>query len=122
VRSSRGIHNTLDYTVAGRDVAWIVVLATTAATMVGGGASIGSVSSVYQDGLVFALVTCAWHIQLIVTGLWIAPRLRQLNLLTVSQAPHAKGPLSIVAKCHIFAACPPPKSKSHGHLQQGTFL
>ena len=85
VRSSRGIHNTLDYTVAGRDVAWIVVLATTAATMVGGGASIGSVSSVYQDGLVFALVTCAWHIQLIITGLWIAPRLRQLNLLTVAE-------------------------------------
>jgi len=85
MQSSRGIQNTLDYTVAGRDVAWIVVLATTAATMVGGGASIGSVSGVYQHGLVFALVTCAWHMQLIVTGLWIAPRLRQLNLLTVAE-------------------------------------
>jgi SSS family solute:Na+ symporter len=85
LRASSKIKNTLDYTVAGRDVAWIVVLATTAATMVGGGASIGSVSSVYQDGLVFALVTCAWHVQLIVTGLWIAPRLRQLNLLTVAE-------------------------------------
>ena len=85
MQSSRGIHNTLDYTVAGRDVAWIVVLATTAATMVGGGASIGSVSGVYKHGLVFALVTCAWHMQLIVTGLWIAPRLRQLNLLTVAE-------------------------------------
>jgi len=85
LRASSKIKNTLDYTVAGRDVAWIVVLATTAATMVGGGASIGSVSSVYVDGLVFALVTCAWHVQLVVTGLWIAPRLRQFNLLTVAE-------------------------------------
>ena len=82
---------TLD--AAGRDLtaslvadeARVVVLATTAATMVGGGASIGSVSSVYVDGLVFALVTCAWHVQLVVTGIWIAPRLRQFNLLTVAE-------------------------------------
>ena len=85
VRASSNIRNTMDYTVAGRDVAWVVVLATTAATMVGGGASIGSVSSVYKDGLAFALVTCAWHLQLIVTGLWIAPRLRRMNLLTVAE-------------------------------------
>ena len=85
IRAARQVKTSLDYTVAGRDVAWIVVLSTTAATMVGGGASIGSVADVYRTGITFALITCAWHIQLIVTGLWIAPRLRGLNLLTVAE-------------------------------------
>ena len=84
-RSSRQVKTSLDYTLAGRDVAWVVVLATTAATMVGGGASIGSVAEVYEKGITIALITCAWHIQLIVTGLWIAPRLRGMNLLTVAE-------------------------------------
>ena len=85
LRSSRQVKTSLDYTLAGRDVGWVVVLATTAATMVGGGASIGSVADVYQTGITIALITCAWHLQLIVTGLWVAPRLRGLNLLTVAE-------------------------------------
>ena len=85
LRSARQVKTSLDYTVAGRDVAWVVVLATTAATMVGGGASIGSVADVYTSGITFALITCAWHIQLIVTGVWIAPKLRGMNLLTVAE-------------------------------------
>ena len=85
IRSARQVKTSLDYTLAGRDVAWVVVLATTAATMVGGGASIGSVADVYTTGITFALITCAWHIQLIVTGVLIAPRLRAMNLLTVAE-------------------------------------
>ncbi len=85
LRSARQVKTSLDYTVAGRDVAWVVVLATTAATMVGGGAAIGSVADVYKTGIAFALITSAWHLQLIVTGLWIAPRLRGMNLLTVAE-------------------------------------
>lgn len=85
LRSARQVKSSLDYTVAGRDVAWVVVLATTAATMVGGGAAIGSVADVYKTGIAFALITTAWHVQLIVTGLWIAPRLRGMNLLTVAE-------------------------------------
>ena len=85
VKSSGKIRNTLDYTVSGRDVAWIVVLATTAATMVGGGASIGSVANVYNYGIALALLSTAWYLQLIFTGIWLAPRLRRLDLLTVAQ-------------------------------------
>ncbi|MFP6769268.1 MAG: hypothetical protein VB859_13930, partial [Planctomycetaceae bacterium] len=47
IRSAREIHTADDYTVAGRQLPWIVVLATTAATMVGGGASIGFVGKAY---------------------------------------------------------------------------
>ena len=83
IRSARQVRTSIDYTLAGRQIPWIVVLATTAATMVGGGASVGSVANVYRFGIAAAFVTCAWHLQLIFTGLWLAPKLRGLNLITV---------------------------------------
>ena len=83
VRSAKRVRSWVDYTLAGRDVPWVVVLATTAVTMVGGGASVGMVSRVYEVGIAAALVTCGWHLQLIFTGLWVAPKLRRLNLVTV---------------------------------------
>ena len=79
----REVRTSVDYTIAGRQLSWIVVLSTTAATMVGGGASVGMVSQVYKIGIAAAVLTCAWHLQLIVTGLWIAPRLRGMNLITI---------------------------------------
>ena len=84
VGSARRIRTSTDYTLAGRNVPWVVLLATTAATLIGGGASVGSVSRIYEIGVAAALVTCAWHLQLIFTGLWAAPRLRALNLVTVA--------------------------------------
>lgn len=83
IRSARRVRSWVDYTLAGRDVPWVIVLATTAVTMVGGGASVGMVSRVYEFGVAPALITCGWHLQLILTGLWIAPKLRRLNLVTV---------------------------------------
>ena len=85
LRSAREIHTVDDYTVAGRQMPWIVVLATTAATMVGGGASVGFVGKCYTIGIAAAVVTCAWHLQLIFTGLFLAPRLRGMGLVTVAQ-------------------------------------
>ena len=38
IRSARRVKTSQDYTLAGRDVPWIIILATTAATMIGGGA------------------------------------------------------------------------------------
>ncbi len=83
IRSAREVRTSVDYTLAGRQIPWIVVLATTAATMVGGGASVGSVANVYRFGIAAAFVTCAWGLQLIFTGLFLAPHLRRLNLITV---------------------------------------
>ena len=84
VRSARRVRSWVDYTPAGRDIPWVVVLATTAVTMVGGGASVGMVSRVYEFGIAAALITCGWHLQLIFTGLWVAPY------------------LSVRVKCSIF--------------------
>jgi len=85
LRSAREIHSVDDYTVAGREMSWIVVLATTAATMVGGGASIGFVGKCFSIGIAAAAITCAWHLQLVFTGVFLAPRLRGLGLVTVAQ-------------------------------------
>ncbi|MEO1996202.1 MAG: sodium:solute symporter family protein [Planctomycetaceae bacterium] len=106
IRSARRVRSSGDYTLAGQDVPWVVVLATTAATMLGGGASVGMVSKVGQIGIAAAVVTCAWHLQLIFTGLFVAPRLRGLNLITVGDYIHLKfGPLArelAVVNCMIF--------------------
>ena len=106
IRSSRRVRSSDDYTLAGRDVPWIVVLATTAATMLGGGASVGMVSEVGRIGIAAAFITCGWHLQLIFTGLFVGPRLRGLNLITVADYFHLKfGPLArelAVVNCVIF--------------------
>lgn len=83
ITTARQVRTSVDYTLAGRNVRWPALLATTAATMVGGGMSIGFVTLVYTIGVAGALVTIGAYISLIVTGLWIAPRLRGLNLTTV---------------------------------------
>ena len=105
-RSARQVRTSIDYTLAGRNIPWIVVLATTSATMIGGGASVGMVSRVYEFGIAAALITCAWHLQLIFFGLWAAPKLRGLNLITVGDYIDLKyGPLArelAVVNCVIF--------------------
>ena len=106
IRSARQVRSSTDYTLAGRSVPWVIVLATTAATMIGGGASVGMVSRVAETGIVFAFVTCAWHLQLIFTGLFVAPKLRGLNLITVGDYFELKfGSLArelAVVNCVIF--------------------
>lgn len=106
IRSARQVRSWVDYTLAGRDVPWLVILATTAATMVGGGASVGMTSRVYEVGIAAAFVTSGWHLQLIFTGLYIAPRLRGLNLVTVGDFFELKfGSLAralAVVNCIIF--------------------
>ena len=106
VRSARTVRSWVDYTLAGRNVPWVVLLATTAATMVGGGASVGMTSRVYEVGIAAAFVTSAWHLQLIFTGLYVAPRLRGMNLVTVGDFFELKfGKLAralAVVNCIIF--------------------
>ena len=105
-RSAGQISSSVDFTLAGRGVPWIVVMATTAATMVGGGASVGRVAAVYEIGIAAALVTVAWHLQLIFTGYFCAPRLRGLNLITVGDYFELKfgevGRILAVINCIIF--------------------
>ena len=83
IQSSRQVRTSLDFTLAGRGVSWGVLLATSAATMVGGGMSIGIVSRVYEVGIAAAIASTGAYFSLIITGLFLAPKLRGLNLITV---------------------------------------
>ena len=62
----------------------MVLLAATGATIRGGGSSIGSVGNFYKVGIGVAVIVCAWHLQLMFTGLFVAPRLRGLELIMVA--------------------------------------
>jgi SSS family solute:Na+ symporter len=83
ITAARQVRTSVDFTLAGRDVHWLALLATTAATMVGGGMSIGFIALVYNIGIAGVFGTLGAYIGLIITGLWIAPKLRGLDLITV---------------------------------------
>ena len=57
-------------------------------------------------GIAAAFVTSGWHLQLIFTGLWIAPRLRGLNLVTVGDYFELKfgtlARLLAIVNCIVF--------------------
>ncbi|MBI4501183.1 MAG: sodium:solute symporter family protein [Gemmatimonadetes bacterium] len=73
-----------DWAVAGRRLPWLIVLGTTAATLIGGGATVGSIATGYTVGLAIAIVTTGWHLQTIFAGLFIAPHFRRLPFYTVA--------------------------------------
>ena len=73
-----------DWAVAGRRLPWLIVLGTTAATLIGGGATVGSVATGYGAGVAIAIATTGWHLQTIFSGLYIAPRFRKLQFYTVA--------------------------------------
>ena len=83
IRSIAQSKTAIDYTLAGRQVRWYVVLATTAATMVGGGMALGLVGNVFKTGIGYALITCGAYFSLMFSGFFLAPKLRGLNLITV---------------------------------------
>ncbi|MEM7231257.1 MAG: sodium:solute symporter family protein, partial [Planctomycetota bacterium] len=106
VRSARQVKTSVDFALAGRNVGFWVILATTAATMVGGGSTVGSVAKAATHGLAFLVATFGLHLQLMFTGLFVAPRLRDLQLITVGDFIEEKyGRLArglAVLNCAVF--------------------
>lgn len=78
------IEDVEDWAVAGRRLPWLIVLGTTAATLIGGGATVGSIASGYAVGMAIALATTGWHLQTMFSGIYIAPRFRRLPFYTVA--------------------------------------
>lgn len=73
-----------DFALAGRGVSWPLILATTAATMIGGGASTGSVSTAFNSGAVIAFTASGWYLAFVYEGILYAPKLRNSNFTTVA--------------------------------------
>ncbi len=84
LRRSREISGPDDFLLAGRRVGWFFILCTTGATVIGGGASIGAVGKTFEWGVLMMAVSTAWYLQLVVSGLLVAPRFREARLYTVA--------------------------------------
>lgn len=75
-QTSKRIQDVKDYNVAGERIIWPVMFATLAASIVGGGGSIGAAGNVFDNGLVFMFAFFGFGITTILTGYFIAPKLR----------------------------------------------
>jgi len=84
VMKAREIGDADDFLVAGRNVSWFFLFCTIGATVVGGGASIGAIGRTYEWGILMLLVSTGWYLQLIFSGLFVAPKFRSAKLYTVA--------------------------------------
>jgi len=82
---SRDVHDIDDFAVAGRKIVWPVLLASSATSMIGGGASVGTVAKAIESGAGYGICASAWYLSLVYTGIYIAPKLRGLNLTTYGE-------------------------------------
>lgn len=89
LQTARRIKSPEDFAVAGRRIVWPVLFATLAATFLGGGATIGRAGESYTVGYAFAIAACAFPIQTILVGQYVAPRLnRYREAETVGDVMH----------------------------------
>jgi len=84
IRRSRDIDDSDDFLVAGRNIGWFFLLCTMGATVIGGGASIGAIGRTYEWGILMLMVSSAWYIHFIFSGLFVAPYFRKEKLYTVA--------------------------------------
>ena len=84
VLKAKKVDDADDFLVAGRNVGWFFLFCTMGATVVGGGASIGAIGRTYDWGLLMVLVSAGWYLQLIFSGLFVAPKFRSARLYTVA--------------------------------------
>lgn len=84
VLTSKGIHNTDDFLLAGREVRWFFLACTLGATVVGGGYSIGAVGETYDLGLLMLFASMGGYMQFIFAGFVVAPKFRKARVYTVA--------------------------------------
>ena len=84
VSKSKNIKNDEDFLVAGRNIGWFLLLCTMGATVIGGGASIGSIAKTHEWGILMLLVTAGWYLQFMFSAKYVAPYFRERNLYTVA--------------------------------------
>jgi solute:Na+ symporter, SSS family len=76
VQTMRRVKNPDDFAVAGNRIVWPVFFGSLAAAFLGGGASIGIAGATMRDGYVYMFAFCAFGIQTVLVGLFVAPRLK----------------------------------------------
>ena len=76
VRQSRGMR---DFAVAGQRLPATITFATLAATCIGPGFAVGLAGKVAGGGFIWVLVFAFFSVQMLVTGVWLAPKLRAIE-------------------------------------------
>lgn len=84
ISCTKQIRDLDDYLVGGRNLGWPILLCTTAATLIGGGASVGAIGKTYEWGVLMLWVSAGWYLQLIFSGWFIAHKFRELPIYTVA--------------------------------------
>ena len=84
VMKTKKIKNTDDFLVGGRNIGWFLIFTSLGATFIGGGASIGATGKTYSWGLFMTIASFAWYLQLVFSGIVIAPKFREAKLYTVA--------------------------------------
>ena len=61
---SKNVKDIDDFAVAGRNIVWPVLLASSATSMIGGGASVGTVAKAIGSGAGYGIAASAWYFSL----------------------------------------------------------
>lgn len=77
ITTMRRIKKPSDFAVGGNRIIWPVMLATLAASFLGGGASLGRASESFSSGYSFMFAASAFPIQTLLVGYFVAPRLKR---------------------------------------------
>lgn len=78
-RSVRHVKTSDDFAVAGNRITWPILFATLAASFLGGGASMGRAGQSFNDGYVFMFAAGAFPLAVLLSGLFVAPRLKRYS-------------------------------------------
>ncbi len=108
VQTMRRIKNPDDFAVAGNRIVWPVFFGSLAAAFLGGGASIGVAGATMRDGYVYMFAFCAFGVQTVLVGLFIAPRLknyRGAHTLGDVMSEHYGKPARVVTGALSLALC-----------------
>lgn len=76
-RSVKQVNDSDDFAVAGNRITWPILFATLAASFLGGGASMGRAGQSFIEGYAFMFAASGFPIAVVLSGLFIAPRLKQ---------------------------------------------
>lgn len=85
VFSMKNIKDFDDYSVAGRSIPMAILFATVAATLCGGGSTIGRIAFVHKQGIIVLMGISGMALGQVLSGLYIAPKVREAgeNVYTV---------------------------------------
>ncbi|MFD9663070.1 sodium:solute symporter [Rhodococcus sp. NPDC059968] len=76
VQTMRRVKSPDDFAVAGNRIIWPVFFGSLAAAFLGGGASLGVAGAAMRDGYVYMFAFCAFGVQTVLVGYFVAPRLK----------------------------------------------